>query len=119
MVRTLERLIQVNSMGGRPKNEKTSGSSLLLDSSSLNIGVIAFHAGQVELIRRLLGRSAALAGVPISVGLPGQFAHGQCTVAVISLTQHPPAQRPVCSAGGGSLPGHDSGQCAVDSGRRS
>jgi hypothetical protein len=49
--------------------------------------VIAFHAGQVEIIRRLLARSTALTGRSIIVGLPGQFMHGQCQVAVVSLTR--------------------------------
>jgi len=49
--------------------------------------VIAFFPGQAELIRRLLAKSTALAGRDIAVGLPGQFTHGQCQVALLSLTR--------------------------------
>ena len=87
VVRTLERLIQKKDEGGRRKDEQDSDSSFILHPSSLSLTVIAFHAGQVELIRRLLARSASLAGLPINVGLPGDFVHEQFRVAVISLTR--------------------------------
>ena len=58
-----------------------------LPTSPGSFGVIAFYAGQVELIRRLLARSTTLSGRAIHVGLPGQFLHGQCQVAVVSLTR--------------------------------
>lgn len=49
--------------------------------------VLAFFPGQVELIRRLLSRSTALAGRNVQVGLPSQLAQEQCQAAIVSLTR--------------------------------
>jgi hypothetical protein len=53
------------------------------------VAVMAPYLSQVELIRRLVQRSAALASCPVrvEVGLPSAFRHRDCHVAVVSLTR--------------------------------
>ena len=51
--------------------------------------MVAPYEAQVELIRRLIRRSPALAASPVAVevGLPGIFRHRDCQVAIVSLTR--------------------------------
>jgi hypothetical protein len=53
------------------------------------IAVLALYAGQVELIRRLIKRSALLsqASIPVVVDLPQSFRHRECPVVLVSLTR--------------------------------
>ncbi len=60
------------------------------------LAVLALYAAQAELIRRLIKRSATLAGsgVPLVVGLPRAFRHREFHVVLLSLTRSH-AHRPV------------------------
>jgi len=58
----------------------------------INVGsyaVLAFYAGQVELIRGLIKRSEVLRenSTPVEVGLPGDFCHREFPVVLLSLTR--------------------------------
>lgn len=56
-------------------------------SCPLPVAVVAFYAGQVELIRKLLARSTALAGCEVEVGLPAQFRDHERAITLVSLTR--------------------------------
>jgi hypothetical protein len=53
------------------------------------LAVIALYPAQVELIRRLIERSALLAASPVGfeVGLPSTFRQRECLAALVSLTR--------------------------------
>jgi hypothetical protein len=57
--------------------------------SGPKVAVISLFASQVELLRRLIQRSAVLAGSPlaIEVGLPGAFQQREAMVGLVSLTR--------------------------------
>src|SRR5439155_25355449 len=52
-------------------------------------GVVALHATQAELIRRMIQQAPALAksSVPIQVDVPEGFRQRECSVVVLSLTR--------------------------------
>jgi hypothetical protein len=54
-----------------------------------SVAVVALYPAQAELIRLLVGRSAALAGcpVPVEVGPPAVFRQRECLAALVSLTR--------------------------------
>jgi hypothetical protein len=58
-------------------------------STGPTVAVISLFAGQVELLRRLIQRSAVLAGsrLKIEVGLPGAFHQREAQVVLLSLTR--------------------------------
>jgi hypothetical protein len=56
-------------------------------ASRPSIGVVGLYPAQVELLRRLVRRSAALAALDISIDVPAAFRERECDVVVLSLTR--------------------------------
>jgi hypothetical protein len=82
VVRYLERLLTDRALAALAQEPAASAPKPL-------VGIVALYPAQVELIRRLLGRTALLqaAAVAIDVGLPGAFRDRECAVILLSLTR--------------------------------
>jgi hypothetical protein len=89
VVRRLEELVADPQSIAAPSNLCGKHDGCHAEAHCPAIAVMAPYAAQVELLRRLIQRSAALAAtaVPVEVGLPAAFRHRECEVAFVSLTR--------------------------------